>query len=94
MLFLGCSFPPFVGVFHLLSFIGLDLCIYCVNLVLSWNILVSPAMVIERFAGSSNLGWHLCSLSVCMTSAQDLLAFIVSSEKSGIILIGLPLYVI
>jgi hypothetical protein len=35
----------------------------------------------------------LCSLRVCMTSVQDLLAFIVSVEKSGIILIGLPLYV-
>jgi hypothetical protein len=28
-----------------------------------------------------------------MTSAQDLPAFIVSVEKSGVILIGLPLYV-
>jgi len=28
-----------------------------------------------------------------MTSAQDLLAFIVFGEKSGVILIGLPLYV-
>jgi hypothetical protein len=28
-----------------------------------------------------------------MTSAQDLLAFIVFREKSGLILIGLPLYV-
>jgi hypothetical protein len=35
----------------------------------------------------------LCSFRVCMTSVQDLLAFIVSVEKSGIILIGLPLYV-
>jgi hypothetical protein len=41
---------------------------YCVNLVLSWNILVSPSMVIESFAGHSNLGWHLCSLKVCKTS--------------------------
>ena len=63
------------------------------NLVLSWNTLVSPSMVIERFAGYSSLGWHLCSLSVCITSVQDLLAFIVSGEKSGVILIGLPLYV-
>ena len=66
---------------------------YCVNLVLSWNILVSPSMVIESFAGYSSLGWHLCSLRVCITSVQDLLAFIVSGEKSGVILIGLPLYV-
>jgi hypothetical protein len=27
-----------------------------------------------------------------MASAEDLLAFIVSGEKSGVILIGLPLY--
>ena len=61
---------------------------YCVNLVLSWNTLVSPSMVIESFAGYSSLDWHLCSLSVCITSVQDLLAFIVSGEKSGVILIG------
>ena len=66
---------------------------YCVNLVLSWNILFFPSMVIETFAEYSSLGWHLCSLRVCMTSAQDLLAFIVSGDKSGVILIGLPLYV-
>ena len=65
---------------------------YCVNLVLSWNNLVSPSMVIENLAGYSSLGWHLCSLSVCKTSAKDLLSFIVSGEKSGVILIGLPLY--
>ena len=66
---------------------------YYVNLVLSWNTLVSPSMVIESFAGYSSLGWLLCSLRVCITSVQDLLAFIVSGEKSGVILIGLPLYV-
>jgi hypothetical protein len=66
---------------------------YCVNLVLSWNILVSPSMVIESFAGYSSLGWHFCSHRVCMTSAQDLLVVRVSSEKSGVILMSLPLYV-
>ena len=66
---------------------------YCVNLVLSWNTLVSQSMVIESFAGYSCLGWHFCSLGVCMISVQDLLAFLVSGEKSGVILIGLPLYV-
>jgi hypothetical protein len=49
-------------------------------------------MVIESFDGYISLGWHLSSLMVCMTSAQDLLAFIVSGKKSGIILIGLLLY--
>ena len=66
---------------------------YCVNLLLSQNNLVSPSMVIENFAGYSSLGWHLCSLRVCMISSQDLLAFIVSGEKSGLVLIGLLLYV-
>jgi len=53
--------------------------------------LVSPSMLIESFAGYASLGWHLCSLRVCMTSDQSLHAFIVSVEKSGVILIGLPL---
>ena len=48
-------------------------------------------MVIESFAGYSSQGWHLYFLMVCMISAQDLLAFIVSGEKSGVILTGLPL---
>ena len=65
---------------------------YCVSLVLSLNTLVCPSMVIDSFAGNNSLGWHLCSLRVCITSVQDLLAFIVSGEKSGVILIGLPLY--
>jgi hypothetical protein len=66
---------------------------YCMNLVLSWNTLLSPSTVIESLAGYSSLGQHLCSLSVYITSVKDLLAFIVSGEKSGLILIGLPLYV-
>jgi hypothetical protein len=65
---------------------------YYLNLVLSRNILVSPCMLIESFAGYSNLGFHLCSLRVCMSSDQALLAFIVSFEKSGVVLIGLSLY--
>ena len=63
------------------------------NLVLSWNTLVSPSMVIETLPGCRGLSWHLCSLSVCITYVQDLLAFIVSAEKSSVVLIGLPLNV-
>jgi hypothetical protein len=48
--------------------------------------------VIDSFAVYNSI-CHLCSLRVCMTSAQDLLAFIISDEKSGGILIGLTLYV-
>ena len=66
---------------------------YCLNFILSWAILVFPSIMIENFAGNSSLGWHLCSLRVCISSVQDLLVFIVSGEKSGVILIGLPLYV-
>jgi hypothetical protein len=62
---------------------------YCVNLVLSWNTLVSPSMVIKSFAEYSSL----YSLGICMTSVQDLLAFIDCAEKSGVILIALPLCV-
>jgi hypothetical protein len=59
-----------------------------VNLVLSWNTLVSPSMIIESFARYNSLGWHLCSLSVCITLVHDLLAFIVSCEKSGVIVMS------
>ena len=57
---------------------------------------LGPAMVIESFAGYSSLSWHLCSLRFCMTSVQDLLAFIVSGGgvvESDAILIGLSLYI-
>ena len=87
--FLGCS----VGVFLLiLCRAGLvQRC--CLNLVLSSNILVFPPIVIESFAGYSSLGWHLWSLGTCKTYFQNLLVLRVSVEKSGIILIGLLLYV-
>ena len=58
----------------------------CVNLVFS-------TMVTESFVEYSSLDWRLCSLRVCMTSAQDLLAFINSHKNSGVILVGLHLYV-
>jgi hypothetical protein len=67
--------------------------IYCLNLVLSWNILVFQSMVIESFSWYSSLGWHLCSLRICMTSAEDLLILSLSVDKSGVILTSLRLYV-
>ena len=68
---------------------------YCVNLVLSWNSLVSPSMVIASFAGYSSLGWHFCFLRVLydIWPGSFSLAFRVSVEKSCVILIGLPVYV-
>jgi hypothetical protein len=55
--------------------------------------LVSPSMVTESFVGYSSMGCHLCSFRAFIKAALDLPAFIVSGEKSGVILIGLPLYV-
>jgi hypothetical protein len=64
--FLGHSFPPCVGVFHLLSFERLDLWKCEFGFVM--YTLVSQCMVIDSFAGYSSQGWHLCSLRVCVTS--------------------------
>ena len=66
---------------------------YCLGFVFFLEYFGSPSMLIKSFAWYSSLGWHLCSLRVCMTSDQAFLAFIVSVEKSCVILIGLPLYV-
>ena len=82
---LGCNFPS-----NILCKAGLVVT-YCLNLFLSWNILFSPLIVNESLAGYSSLGLHPWSLSFCSTSIQDLLAFMVSIEKSGVSLIGLPL---
>jgi hypothetical protein len=60
---------------------------YCLNFFLSWNILVSPSMVIESFAGYHSLSWHLWSLMSYKVCAQALLAFRVSDENLGTILI-------
>jgi hypothetical protein len=66
---------------------------YCLNLVLLWNSLFFPSIVIESFPGYSSLGWHLWSLRDCKTSTQVIDAFKVSVERSIVIRIGLPLYV-
>ena len=66
---------------------------YCLNLLLSLKILISSSMVIENFAGYSSMDWHFSSCRVYMTSSQDLLAFSISTEKSDVILMGLPVYV-
>ena len=65
---------------------------YCLNLVLSSNILFSPCMLIKSFAGYSSLGWHFCSLRVFMTSPGPS-GFHSLGETSGVILKSLSLYV-
>jgi hypothetical protein len=55
--------------------------------------LFSSSILLESFDVYSGLGWHWCSLNTCGTSIHDFLAFTVSGKKSGVILVGLPLYV-
>ena len=82
---LGCDFPS--NTFCKAGFVAT----YCLNLLLSWNILFPPLIVNDSLAGYSSLGLYPWSLSFCSTSIQDLLVFMVSIEKSGVSLIGLPL---
>ena len=48
--------------------------------------------LVNSFVGYSSLDWQLYSFMVCMTSVHVLLAFRVPVEKSGVILISLPLH--
>lgn len=56
-------------------------------------VLFSSPIVIKKFAGNSNLDWHLWSPRVYRISVQALLPFRLFFEMSGIILIGLLSYV-
>ena len=58
-----------------------------VNLVLSWNNMFSPSMVIESFAEYQVLA-DICGLLGSIKDVLALLAFRVSIENSGAILIG------
>ena len=75
----ACNQLPCVGVFLL-----------ALSLVLGFWLGIGEILC---FAGYSSLGWHSWSLNVCIMLEQDLLAFIVSIEKSIVILISLSLYV-
>ena len=66
---------------------------YCLNFDLTCYVLFAPPMVIKRFSGYSSLDWHMWFFRGCKISVEALLAFSVSVEKSGVILIGLPLYI-
>jgi hypothetical protein len=81
--FLGYSSPLWVGVFLFIIFCRAGFMdTYCLNLVLQWTILFSSSILIECY---SSLGCHLWSLRVFKISAQALLTFSISIEKSGVI---------
>jgi hypothetical protein len=68
--------------------------IYCFSFCLSWKTFFSPSILNDSFARYSILGLKLFSFGTWNTSLYSLLAFKVSVEKSTVILMGLPLYVI
>jgi hypothetical protein len=61
---------------------------------LSGTTFIAPCILNDSFAGKSILWLKLFSFTVQKTSLHALLSLKVSVEKSTVILIGLPLYVI
>ena len=61
---------------------------------LSEKLLISPSYLNEILAGYSNLGCKLFSFITLSMSCHSLLAWRVSIERSGVILMGIPLCVI
>jgi hypothetical protein len=59
-----------------------------------WKIFFPPLILNDSFAGYCILGLKLFSFTVQNTSLHVLFAFKFSVEKSAVILMGLPLYVI
>ena len=95
LLFLGCSFCPLCWCFPVITlWTAWFVERYCVNLVLPWNSLISPSMVIESFAGI--VAW--VGICVLLGSAYHLSRILWLSyfllRSLGVILIGLALYVI
>jgi hypothetical protein len=68
--------------------------IYCFTFCLSWKTFIVPSILNDSFSGESILGLKLFSFSAWNTSLHALLAFKFSVEKSAVILMGLPFYVI
>jgi hypothetical protein len=54
---------------------------------------IDPSILNDSFAGCGILGLKIFSFSAWKTSLHALLPFNVSVEKSAVILMGLPLYV-
>ena len=61
---------------------------------LSVKLLISPSYLNEILAGYSNLGCRLFSFITLSVSCHSLLAWRVSVERSAVILMGIPLFVI
>ena len=64
------------------------------QLLLVYKALISPSYLNEILAGYSNLGCRFFSFITLSTSCHSLLAWRVSMERSAVILMGIPLWVI
>lgn len=84
-----CFLFFFPSVFCKTGFVGR----YCFSLFLMFSILFFLSDMIENFAGYFSLHFHLYFLRVCMISIQAPLTFIISVMKSGVILMGVQVYV-
>ena len=68
--------------------------INCLNLCLSWNMLVYPSILKDTAIAYSISGLQLLNFRDCNTLSPSFLTFRVADERSeGVILIVLPLYV-
>jgi hypothetical protein len=67
---------------------------YCFSFCISWKTFIPPSILNDTFAGYSILGLKFLSFSSQNVSLHALLVFKVSVKKCGVIVIGLPLYVI
>jgi hypothetical protein len=90
-----CLFSPSVCriPFRILCSGGL-LVIHCLSFCLSLKTFIIPSVLNDSFAGYSILGVKLFSFSAQNTSLHAFLTFKVSVERSAVILMSLPLYVI
>ena len=90
------SFLCFLSREYPLVFVG-ELVWWCWNSLsfcLSVRLLISPSYLNEILAGYSNLGRRLFSFITLSMSCHSFLAWIVSIERSAVILMGIPLCVI
>ena len=63
------------------------------NFCLFEKLLISPSILSETFAGSSNLGYRFFPFNTLNISCHSLLACRVSAERSAVKHMGFPLYV-
>ena len=64
------------------------------NFCLFEKLLISPSILSETFAGSSNLGYRFFPFNTLNISCHSLLACRVSAERSAVKHMGFPLYVL